>query len=501
MRAALLALLLLPATAVAQEASPYLPTSHWTMPYLEHLIAAGRIADPSPLSRPFTVAAIARALDAVDSNAVTRAEWTVVQRIKQELERRMRGPSSRLDVHAGIAAGTYDRRDPLREAGGGPGHATFSGGAALTLYFGHAVLVAHPYFDTRLKFDPDWYGKKDRVIAGRNEAAYISAQFGLGEVFFGSLDRNWGPPDVQGLLLSDSPYGFDHLAVSLGTSGLRLEGLATQLNDLTDSTGAIHNRFMVQHRLLIHPPGRWTVAAWEGSVLSGVGRQLEPWYFNFLNPGILTQWNTNTNVNSFVGLDLSRQGAVTVFAQAMLDDIQVDRKTPADRKPSSYGFTLGARGHTPRALSGGAWRLFYTQVANLTYRNEDNTQTPIYFGLGTGRNFSDYDQLSLKLSVVLPRTVLLEPEITLLRQGEGDLHFPHPAVAAYDSTPMFLSGVVTRTLRLALAGRVATGRWTLAGNGGVHLIANADHVAGASKTRFVGTMQLSWRTKREGRIP
>jgi hypothetical protein len=152
-------------------------------------------------------------------------------------------------------------------------------------------------------------------------------------------------------------------------------------------------------------------------------------------------------------------------------------------------------------LRGGAWRLFYTQVANLTYRNEDNTQTPIYFGLGTGRNFSDYDQLSLKLSVVLPRTVLLEPEITLLRQGEGDLHFPHPAVAAYDSTPMFLSGVVTRTLRLALAGQVATGRWTLAGNGGVHLIANADHVAGASKTRFVGTMQLSWRTKREGRIP
>ena len=497
MRTALLVLLLIPAGAAAQEASPYLPLSHWATPYIEHLIAAGRIADPSPLSRPFKVEQIARALDAVDSNAVTPAEWTVVQQLKRELERHERGPSSRLDLHAGIAASSHARRDPLREAG--PGHATFSGGAALTLYFGHAVLVAHPYVDTRLKYDPDWYGKKDRVVAGRNEEAYISAQFGLGEIFFGNLDRNWGPPDVQGLLLSDSPYGFEHFALSLGTNGLRLEGVATQLNDMTDSTGAIHNRFMVQHRLLIHPPGRWTFAAWEGSVLSGVGRQLEPWYFNFLNPGILTQWNTNTNVNSFVGLDVSRQGPVTVFAQAMLDDIQVDRKTAADRKPSSYGFTLGARGRVPGSAA--AWHLFYTQVANLTYRNEDNTQVPIYFGLGTGRNFSDYDQLSLKLSLLGPARALLEPEVTLLRQGEGDLHLPHPPVAAYDSTATVLSGVVTRTLRLALAGHVARGRWLLSGDGGVHLIANADHVSGASKTRWVGTIQLQWRTNKEGRIP
>ena len=494
MRTTLLALLLLPAGAAAQEASPYLPISHWAMPYIEHLIAAGRIADPSPLSRPFKVEQITRALDGVDSAVVTGAEWSVVRQIRKELERRMRGPSSRLDLDVSTRASSHARRDPLREAG--PGHATYAGSAGLTLYFGHAVLVAHPYIDTRLKYDPDWYGKKDRVIAGRNAEAYVSAQFGMGEIFFGSLDRNWGPPDVQGLLLSDSPYGFDHLAIALGTDGLRLEGLATQLNDMVDSTGATHNRYMVQHRLLIHPPGRWTVAAWEGSVLSGVNRQLEPWYLNLLNPGILTQWNTNTNVNSFVGLDLSRRASVTVFAQAMLDDIQVDRKAAADRKPASYGLTLGARGRVPH--SSGAWRLFYTQVANLTYRNEDDTQVPIYFGLGTGRNFSDYDQLSLKLSFVLPaaRPALLEPEVTLLRQGQGDLHLPHPPVTAYDSTATFLQGIVTRTVRLALAAHVATGRWTLSGDGGVHLIHN-----GPEKTRWVGSIQLQWRTRKEGRIP
>jgi len=196
---------------------------------------------------------------------------------------------------------------------------------------------------------------------------------------------------------------------------------------------------------------------------------------------------------------VQRRGKVTLFAQGMLDDIQVDKKTAADRKPASYGLTLGAQGSIPHP--GGAWTAFYTRVANLTYRNEDNTQTPIYFGLGTGRNFSDYDQTTLQLSFMPLSAVLVQPEITLLRQGEGDLHLPHPPVTAYASTPAFLAGVVERTLRLAARGHAARGRWVLSGDGGVHLISNAGHVTGANKTRWVGSIQLMWRTTKEGSVP
>src|SRR6267143_4032572 len=200
-----------PSVAVSQEASPYLPLSHWSTPFIEHLIAAGRVADPSPLSRPFRVEQVVRALEAVDSNVVTGAEWAVVKQIRSDLTRHMRGPSSRIDIQVATAASSHARRDPLREAG--VGHATFSGGAALTLYLGPVVFVSHPYFDTRLKYDPDWYGKKDRIVAGKMAEAYISAQFTYADLFFGSLDRNWGPSAVQGLLLSDSPFGPDHFAL------------------------------------------------------------------------------------------------------------------------------------------------------------------------------------------------------------------------------------------------------------------------------------------------
>ncbi|PYP94174.1 MAG: hypothetical protein DMD38_16290, partial [Gemmatimonadetes bacterium] len=68
-------------------------------------------------------------------------------------------------------------------------------------------------------------------------------------------------------------------------------------------------------------------------------------------------------------------------------------------------------------------------------------------------------------------------------------------------TPTFLAGIVQRTLRLAASGHAAHGRWELSADGGVHLISNAGHVTGASNTRWVGTIQLTWRTKKEGRIP
>ncbi|MFN2571788.1 MAG: hypothetical protein ABR537_09290 [Gemmatimonadales bacterium] len=506
MRSALLLLLLLPASAPAQEASPYLPLSHWAQPFLEHLIAAGRIADPSPLSRPFRVQDVVRALEAVDSNVVTGAEWGVVKRIRGDLTRKMRGPSARMDVSAGAAAASHARRDPLRAAG--PGHATFDGGAALTLYFGPAVFVSHPYFDTRLKWDPDYLGKKDRVIAGRTAEAYVSAQWRLGELFFGSVDRNWGPRFTDGLLISPSPYSYDHFDIRIGTDGINLEGIITELDDITvvtpDTTipgpppGVVNKRYLIAHRLTVRPPWNTTFSLWEGTIVAGPNRQLEPWFANIFTLGILQQYDQGSQANNQLGLDVTtRIKRTQLFASVLLDDIQVDKANAGDREPPAYAFTVGAQGGIARY----GWTAFYTQVANLTYRTPNPAEAVMRRNVGLGRNFSDYDQLTLRGSMIVGPGALLEPEVTVLRQGQGDFRLPYPSVAQFDSTPTLFAGTLTRTVRLALAAEVARGRWVLSGNGGVHLISNAEHVSGASDTRWVGSVQLMWRTKKEGRIP
>jgi len=492
--------------ALGQEASPYVPLEHWTMPYVEHLITRSLIADPTPLTRPFNRADLVRVLRGVDTLVVGEKVAKTVRQLLTALDSPGRGARYRVAGDVGVAAATYVRRDPLaaidsigpRQAG--PGHGTASGGLDVQLQLGRVVAVTHPYFDTRLKYDPDWYGYKKRAIAGRTAESYVAAQWPVGELFFGRLDRNWGPSGIQGLLLSDDPYGLDHLGLALGTQNFQLQALATQLNDTTDTAGAVVHRYMEQHRVWLRPHPRWTFALWEGSVLSGPDRGFEPWYLNVMNLGLLEQYNTHTSVNTFVGLDFERHGELTLFGQFMLDDIQIHRQNAGDRKPSSYGLTVGAKGGLGVAAVG--WTLLYTRVTNLTYRNEDNLQVPLYHLLGTGRNFDDYDQATLQLGFLPLAGLLVEPEVTLLRQGQGDLRLPHPLPAAYPTTPTMFQGVVERTLRLALRGNYAPHeRLGFKFDAGVHHITNFQHISSDTQTRFVASVGLNYRFRWEGGLP
>ena len=488
------------AMLVCQQPSPYLPRAHWATPYLEHLIARGVIEDPTPLTRPFVQADVVRVLEHADTTRLGSAGRRVVHAILAALRR----PNSdekawaRADGEISTSAASQARRDPLRPAG--PGHATAAGGLALQALLGPLTLVTHPIFDTRLKYDPDYEGKKDRVIAGRNAEAYIDARFRYGEVVFGSLDRNWGPPALDGLLVSSSPYSYDHLGLVLGTGRLQLQAIMTQLDDLPDTSGALNHRYFVAHRLVWRPGARrgTTLGLWEGEIAAGPARTLEPWFANILNLGLLVEYDRNVSVNSLLGVDWeSRLGGVTLFGQALLDDIQIDRATKADSEPPSYGLTLGAE----KTLGGAVWTVYYTRVANLTYRTSNPAEAVESRLVGLGRNFSDYDQLTLRAGLLAGPGVLVQPEATLLRQGQGDFRQPYPPVSAYGTTPTLFAGVVERTLRVAIGGTWQYGAWGLVGNGGVHFRHNADHVTGVSDTKWVGELTLSYRFHLQGAVP
>lgn len=500
-----LALLLLAGPLAAQQASPYVPLQHWAMPYVEHLIAAGVVRDPTPLTRPLRRDDLARALEVVDTVAAGPHAARLVARLLVEFRPpAATGDRFRIEGAVGLAAATEPLRDPLEIGRGiparpvGTSHAFVSGGVVLQAQFGPFVAVTHPTEDTRLRFDPDWYDTRRNGF--RPAEAYLDGQWRYAEVFFGILDRNWGPSPVQGLLLSANPYNLDHLAIRLGTPGLQLQAIVTELDSRPDSTGALATRFMFQHRLYVRPHGRWTLALWEGTVWGGTNRQLEPWYVNLLNLGWIVQgYGGVGNANNVLGLDWERRGAVTAFGQLMLDDIQIEHQVPADRKPTSYGLTLGAKGSFARKAV--TWQAFYTQVSNLTYRNEDSVQVPLFHLLGTGRNFADYDQATAKLGILARGGLLLEPELTLLRQGEGDPRLPHPLVPDYPATATLFQGVVERTVRLALGASWEWRAWSVVANGGVHLVHNAGHVTGRSDTRWVGSVGFDYRWQTEGALP
>src|SRR5579884_4013940 len=188
------------AKLAAQDASPYVPLGHWAMPYVEQLIATGAIADPTPLTRPLRRADLRRALAAADTTALSPAARATVRRLLREFTPREPAAHYRAEWSGGLAAASYAFRDPLELDRGVPPRRAVARGSArasleLAFAFGPLVAVSHPAVDSRLQFDPDWYGKSDN--ATRFEEAYVSAQWRHGEVFFGILDRNWGPSGVQ----------------------------------------------------------------------------------------------------------------------------------------------------------------------------------------------------------------------------------------------------------------------------------------------------------------
>jgi len=491
-------------TLAAQGSSPYVPLHHRAMPVVEHLIATGVITDPTPLTRPLRESALVQVLRAADTSAAPARVRGVVRQLLREFDRETGERRYSVTGEAGAAVATHALRDPLEIGRGAPPRAEgkdrgfTTGGLALHARLGPLVAVTHPYFDTRLKDDPDYFGKKDRFIAGRNAEAYLDARWRYGGLFFGSLDRNWGPPALEGLLVSSSPYSYDHLALTIGTSRVELQALLTQLDDMDDTSGTANHRYFIAHRLLVRPGSRTTVALWEGNVIAGPARTLEPSFANILNLGLLVEYDQNVAVNSLLGADVEfRLGRVKLFGQLLLDDFQIDRRTQTDREPPQYGLTLGAQS----ALHGISWTAFYTRVANLTYRTSHPPETLQHRFVGLARSFSDYDQLTLTASALAAPGLLLAPEATLLRQGEGDFRLPYPPASAYATTPTILSGVVERTVRLALDAGWQRGAWGLAGNGGVHFVRNAEHVSAARETRWVGRVALTYRFGFEGELP
>src|SRR5438034_7037125 len=99
--------------AAAQDASPYVPLQHWAMPYVEHLIAAGAIADPTPLTRPLKRSDLARALQTADTLRLGAGARGTVRRLLAEFTLARRAPSYRIEAAAGAAAASYAFRDPL----------------------------------------------------------------------------------------------------------------------------------------------------------------------------------------------------------------------------------------------------------------------------------------------------------------------------------------------------------------------------------------------------
>jgi len=486
----------LPARAVSQ-ASPYIPLDDPRLPLLEHLIARGDVADPSPMMRPLRRWDAARVLAAADSGT---GDWphpvSLIHRLREAFED---PPGNRWGLHGrlGAQAYTHSRRDPLHPAGPDGAQPYVDLRAAAS--FGNLVLVTRPVVEPRVTKDPDWPGRRDVKVAGRLADGYISAQFKYVRLLYGQMDWNWGPAGLPGIPLSNYGYERQGLALEIGNRDIRLSALATDLHDQLDSLGQTVHRYYFVHRLHIRLSERLSVAPWEGIVVAGPGRNFESRYRNPLSISYLANTlGVGDRGNVMLGADVSWRvfRRSTLEAQLALDDFWTDDR---DRNRDRWALTIGAKGPLFRSA---AWRAFYTQVSSLALRAFNPADNFTDAGVGIGRNFSDQDQLTLRASVPFRTQWLLSPELTLLRQGEGRINDPYPLPDANGvlRTPALFTGVVERTFRAALGVSGRGGPLDLMADAGFHHVVNAGHARGQTRNRFEGRIQMTLGLSRTGSL-
>jgi hypothetical protein len=359
------------------------------------------------------------------------------------------------------------------------------------------VAAGRYVLDQRLRDDPDYTGFTGGGVSGRVEDAYVAGQWRYGELFLGRLARNWGPPALAGLQVSDAPFTYDHLYGRLGTSRLRLETIIARLDDAPGTFEPVVQRFLSVHRLAGRI-GRLELAATETYVYSGAKRGFEPSLANPLAPVLLTHYNDDEEGNvSFAADALLRTPWGNLGAQWMLDDFQFESGTDITDEPPSYGASVTAEGLP--LFGSQRWFASYTRVSNLAYRTFERGDIYAFRGIALGRPFADYDEWRGGLDLALPASAPVRLYVARRRQGEGDYRLPFPAVEEYASTPAFLAGDVARITRFGLqsAGALRGLTWDMdagynrvEGEGAAIQAANGSTLLAGSG--FAGRLRLAW---------
>lgn len=502
-------------------ASPYVPLDDIAYRYIDALMARGELRTLSLLERPYTVSSIRMALmlgpdrgsNSSFNSSSSKARREPNDEISNALLRSLatyevQQEDARNDTstfHARIGVGLYAtaQTSGRRELMLADGQRSIEPGAAIRILLkgGPVVGMLRPIIDNRLNQDPEFSGKKDRVIAGRTEDAYLSAQWRYGEIFLGRMARNWGPPTLDGLQLGHYAYTYDQVAGRFGTDAVHLSSVFAKLDPYIKSPGTPgeqdFQRYFTIHRIAAHR-GSFEAAISEAAVFSGVGRSPDLSLINPVNIYLLSYRNERVEANFNLGVEFAwrTQSVGTYAAHVMVDDYQIDRGcTPICQKPSSTGLTLTAEG-VPLGLTGTSfdprWFASYTRISNLTYNNLTPSDHYMIDSISLGRGFSDYDEVRLGLDVLV-RSAPFHVYVAHRRQGQGDYRLPAPEPSTYTIVPEFLSGTVMTVNRVGVSGGTLLPLgFDVTGDLGANAITNVDHVLNVSATRFAGRVQVAW---------
>ena len=494
------ALIVLSPHSASAQASAYVPLDDIAYTYIDALMARASFRELLVLQRPYTTRAIRAAIDSARAREVGPAISSYLDALGDALRKYEVRPAD-MDT---VATSTFRARftgdayataqsSGRRELMVADSSSDVKPGVSLRMVLagGPVVGAVRTILDNRLNVDPEFAGRKDRKVAARNEDGYVSGQWKYGELAFGRVGRNWGPPALYGLMLGNYAYTYDHLYGRIGTDKVNWSSVVTRLEDSVPPAGPSIQRFFSIHRIAIRVKN-WELAGSESYLYAGPGRSFEPSLVNPLNIYALSWRNERQEGNLGLGVETAlRLDRIGNFSgQLFVDDLQVDKSCdPACKQPSSYAFSFAADG---LPLGGDQrWFASYVRVSNLAYRNKNPSENYTSFAISLGQSSSDYDEFRAGVDLALVPRAPLKVYVAHRRQGEGNYNIPFPQPADYATTPGIFDGVVMGVTRLAVSGVGRFGDFELGGDLGFNHNTNDGHQNGVSRTSFEGRVKVA----------
>lgn len=481
--------------------SPYLSLDHWAYDYVNLLVARGRLPRLSPLVQPYRRVEVAAAVhDALDGDGLSPTERRWAEELARELarERRLVSGAGAQELRFGGAGGagakglTQLHRDVLRPEGDGEVFALLQ----LDLQVDAPRLAAgfRMVWDNHLLNDPQFAGGQvvefrecDPIVdqcGYRVNEGYVEVQVPYVRLFFGRMERNWGLPGTEGLLVSNYPYTYDHLGYTFGNERLSLRGLLNLPNDFPGDT----TRYFTVHRLDWRIRNNLVLALGESIIYGGPDDELE---FALINPlGIWeisgTSGTGERNTSGSAELWWRPFSGLAVFGGLLVDNTMFGE--PGNKEGlTQWAASLGAQ--LPMVAPALALRADLSMVNSLAYRSRVG---PVEYyaieGIGLARDKTDAIVLSLQGDWFAAPRLVVRPQLHVQWKGEDDLRTAWPDTA-FSTHPGILVGEVERTIRPAVAGRWRIGPADIEWDWGVNLISDVNHAPGVNATRVEGRIQ------------
>ncbi len=471
--------------------SQYLSLDHWAYGYVDLLVARGQLADLSPLLQPYRRIDIAAAILAAERKGLIGDEekaWITALRVELEREFTLLNGSEPQEVSfrgqlaAGLKAVSHTHRDPLRPAGNESLFLT----ADLELH-GDAPAVAGALrmrWDNHYLNDPQFPGGRviefrecDPVVAKcayRVEEGYLELQLPYVRLFFGRMDRNWGLPGRDGMLLSPYSYSYDHIGYRFGSDRIALSGLYAPFNDFSGDTA----RYFASHRFDWRIRDNFVLAVGESVVFGGENRRID---FNLINP--VGVWEisggsegTERNALGMAEIWWRPTPRLITYGALVVDNTTVGNDAAGLATGlNQYAAAIGVQ--LPMFRPALALRGDLTVVSSLAYRSRvDFFEYYTIENLGLAQDKTDAVVLSLRGDWFPRPGWILIPRLDLMWKGEDDIRQPFPEDAFVDRDRLLI-GVIERTIRTSLGGRWHTPRGAVRWDVGLNFVDNDGNIA------------------------